>query len=101
LLVRVYYLLSIVLGRYKRRRNASAKRMAEKAKASVEYYNLAMARASEKIEETGLAVRTKANETAEFVGEYVIEDEELGEKWKELYGTVGLSRWFDRGSDER
>jgi hypothetical protein len=100
-LVRAYYLLSIVLGRYKRRRNASAKRMAEKAKASVEYFNLAMARASEKIEESGLAVRTKANETAEFVGEYVIEDEELGEKWKELYGTVGLSRWFDRSSDER
>jgi hypothetical protein len=101
LLVRAYYLLSIVVGRYKRRRNASAKRMAEKAKASVEYFNLAMARASEKIEETGMAVRTKANETAEFVGEYVIEDEELGEGWKELYGTVGLSRWLNKVGDER
>jgi hypothetical protein len=101
LLVRAYYLLSIILGRYKRRRNAAAKRLSEKAKASVEYYNLAMARASQKIEEAGSTVRRKANETAEFVGEYVEEDEELGEGWKELYGAVGLSRWFDKISDER
>ncbi|EXJ53913.1 hypothetical protein A1O7_09249 [Cladophialophora yegresii CBS 114405] len=101
LLVRAYYLLSIILGRYKRRRNAAAKRLSDKAKASVEYYNLAMARAGQKIEEAGASVRRKANETAEFVGEYVQEDEELGEKWKELYGTVGLSRWFDKISDER
>ncbi|OCT46337.1 hypothetical protein CLCR_01181 [Cladophialophora carrionii] len=101
LLVRAYYLLSVILGRYKRRRHAAAKRLSDKAKASVEYYNLAMARASQKIEEAGSSVRRKANETAEFVGEYVQEDEELGERWKELYGTVGLSRWFDKISDER
>ncbi|OAL38541.1 hypothetical protein AYO20_02191 [Fonsecaea nubica] len=104
-LVRAYYLVSVILGRYKKRRDASAKRLAEKAKASVEYYNLAMARASEKIEEAAEKVKEsvgkKANETAEFVGEYVEEDDELGEKWKELYGTVGLSRWFDKVSDER
>jgi hypothetical protein len=34
------------------------------------------------------------------VGEYVLEDEELGDKWKELYG-IGLAKWFDKGSDER
>ncbi|KIW29573.1 uncharacterized protein PV07_05380 [Cladophialophora immunda] len=104
-LVKAYYLVSIILGRYKKRRDASAKRLAEKAKASVEYYNLAMARASEKIEEAAEKVKEsvgkKANETAEFVGEYVEEDDELGEKWKELYGTVGLARWFDKVSDER
>jgi len=101
LLVRTYYLLSIILGRYKRRRNASAKRMAEKARTSVEYYNLAMARASEKLEVAGQSVRQKAFETAEFVGEYVPEgDEAVGEQWKELYGE-GLARWFDRSSDER
>ena len=101
LLVRAYYLLSIVMGGYKRRQNGSAKRMAEKAKASVEYFNLAMARASEKVEEAGVAARQRANETAHFVAEYVAEDEDLGESWKELYGTMGLARWFDKGSDER
>ncbi len=97
-LVKVYYLLSILLGRYKRRRQATAKRMAERAKASVEYFNLAMARASERVEEASVVVRGKANETAEFVGEYV--DEE-GEGWKELYGTTGLAAWLNRTGDER
>ena len=97
-LLRTYYLLSVLLGRYKRRREASAKRMAEKAKASVEYFNLAMARASERVEEAGVAIRGRATETAEFVGEYV---EEEGEGWKELYGTTGLARWFDRSGEER
>lgn len=101
MLVRAYYILSIIMGRYKRRRNASAQRLAEKAKASVEYYNLAMARASDKMDEAGQTIGRKANETAEFVGEYIQEDEELGESWKELYGTVGLARWFDKVSDER
>ncbi|KAJ9613915.1 hypothetical protein H2200_002051 [Cladophialophora chaetospira] len=96
-LVRVYYLVSIILGRYKRRRQASAKRLAEKARSSVEYFNLAMSRASERIEEAGTAVRRRANETAEFVGEYVEEEEE---GWKDLYG-VGLARWFDKSGDER
>ena len=101
LLVRTYYLLSILLGRYKRRRTATGKRMAEKARASVEYYNLAMARASEKMDEAGQSIRKRANETAEFVGEYVPEGDEDGENWKELYGTVGLAKWFDKNSDER
>jgi hypothetical protein len=37
------------------------------------------------------------------VGEYVLEDEEVygAEGWKELYGTVGLSRWLDKRGDER
>lgn len=89
-LVRAYYITSIMLGRYKRR--PSSKRMAQKAKASVEYYNLAMARASEKIEHASHAVAMKANETAEFVGEYV---EEESQEWRDLYGTTGLARWLD------
>ncbi|KAL2418059.1 hypothetical protein ABEF95_008542 [Exophiala dermatitidis] len=91
-LVRAYYITSIVLGRYKRKGKASASRLAQRAKSSVEYYNLAMARASEKLEEATQAVKEKANETAEFVGEYVEEDS--GE-WRELYGTTGLARWLD------
>lgn len=98
LLVKAYYLLSIILGRYKRKTTSTSKRMKEKARASVEYYNLAMARASEKLEEAGEKVKMRANETAEFVGEYVEEDE-TGE-WRELYGTTGLAKWLDRG-DER
>ncbi|KIX03711.1 uncharacterized protein Z518_07264 [Rhinocladiella mackenziei CBS 650.93] len=93
-LVKAYYITSIILGRYQRR--STAKRLAQKAKSSVEYYSLAMARASEKIEEASHAVKQKANETAEFVGEYV--EEEAGE-WRELYGTTGLARWLD--SDRR
>ncbi|KAL2392847.1 hypothetical protein ABEF93_001801 [Exophiala dermatitidis] len=91
-LVRAYYITSIVLGRYKRKGKTSASRLAQRAKSSVEYYNLAMARASEKLEEATQAVKEKANETAEFVGGYVEEDS--GE-WRELYGTTGLARWLD------
>ncbi|EXJ93098.1 hypothetical protein A1O3_01654 [Capronia epimyces CBS 606.96] len=90
LLVRAYYISSIILGRYKRK--TSSKRLAQRAKASVEYYNLAMARASEKLDEATHAVKEKANETAEFVGEYV--EEEAGE-WRELYGPTGLAKWLD------
>ncbi|KEF52086.1 uncharacterized protein A1O9_11712 [Exophiala aquamarina CBS 119918] len=94
-LVKAYYIISIILGRYKRKLGGS-RRLAERARSSVEYYNLAMARASERIEEAGLAVKQKANETAEFVGEYV--EEEAGE-WRDLYGTTGLARWLDSGRD--
>jgi hypothetical protein len=96
LLSQISYTLSIILSRYQRRRGVGAKRMKEKARASVEYYNLAMARAGEKIEELAEGVRSKANETAEFVGEYV---EEGTENWQELYGTVGIARWLDKGRD--
>lgn len=94
LLVKAYYVISIILGRYKRK--LGSRRMAERARSSVEYYNLAMARASERIEEAGNLVKQKANETAEFVGEYV--EEEAGE-WRDLYGTTGLARWLDSGRD--
>ncbi|EXJ91309.1 hypothetical protein A1O1_04419 [Capronia coronata CBS 617.96] len=89
-LVRAYYISSIILGRYKRK--ASSKRLAQRAKSSVEYYNLAMARASEKLDEATQAVKGRANETAEFVSECV--EEEAGE-WRELYGTTGLAKWLD------
>lgn len=93
-LVRAYYVTSIIIGRYKRK--PSSQRLAQRAKASVEYYNLAMARASEKIEEAGHAIQQRANETAEFVGEYVEED---GKQWRDLYDTTGLAHWLDKGRD--
>jgi len=96
-LVKAYYVVSIILGRYKRKIGGS-RRLAERARTSVEYYNLAMARASERIEEAASAVKAKANETAEFVGEYV--EEEVGdEEWRDLYGTTGLAKWLDSGRD--
>lgn len=96
-LVKAYYVISIILGRYKRKIGGS-RRLAERARSSVEYYNLAMARASERMEEASRAVKAKANETAEFVGEYV--EEEVGDgEWRDLYGTTGLARWLDSGRD--
>jgi hypothetical protein len=95
-LVRAYYIASIIVGRYQRRTKSHAKnknRLSAKARASVEYYNLAMARAGEKIDEAANAVSQKANETAEFVAEYV---EEEGGQWRDLYGTAGLARWLDK-----
>ncbi|KIW41220.1 uncharacterized protein PV06_06795 [Exophiala oligosperma] len=93
LLVRAYYVLSIVAGRYQRKAHRGADRLSAKARGSVEYYNLAMARASQKIEETKTVVQQRANETAEFVAEYV--EEEDGQ-WRDLYGTVGLAKWLDK-----
>ena len=97
LLAKVWYLMSIVFGRY--RRKLSGKRMTKRARENVEYYNLAMARAGEKIEEAVGVAKSKANATAEFVGEYL---EEEGEEWRELYGTTGLSKWLtgDRSNPE-
>ena len=89
LLVRLYYILSVVLGRYRRR--VSGSRLRQRATENVEYYNLGMARAAEKIEEGVNAMRGKANETAEFIAEYV-EDETP--EWRELYGVTGLSKWL-------
>jgi hypothetical protein len=96
-LVRAYYITSIIVGRYQRRTKShgakNKNRLSAKARASVEYYNLAMARAGEKIDEAANAVSQKANETAEFVAEYV---EEEGGQWRDLYGTAGLARWLDK-----
>ena len=93
-LVRLYYILSVVLGRYKRK--ASGKRLQQRSRENVEYYNLGMARAADRIEQGVNLVKGKANETAEFIGEYVPEE---GTDWKELYGTVGLSKWLGGDRD--
>ncbi|KIW59484.1 hypothetical protein PV05_03931 [Exophiala xenobiotica] len=92
-LVRAYYITSIIVGRYQRKTKRGANRLSAKARASVEYYNLAMARAGERVEEASHAVQQRANETAEFVAEYV---EEEGGEWRNLYGTAGLARWLDK-----
>jgi len=94
-LVKAYYLLSIVLGRYKRR--SREQRLAEKAKSSVEYYNLAMARASQRMEDAKNAVKERANETAEFVAEYV--EEETGD-WRDHYNTIDLGKWLESDRKE-
>ena len=94
LLVKLYYLMSIIFGRY--RRKLSGKRLRERARENVEYYNLGMARAADKIESMVEGARQRANETAELVGEYVEED---SEEWRDLYGTVGLAKWL--GGDRR
>ena len=89
LLVRTWYLMGIVFGRY--RRILSGKRMKERARENVEYYNLGMARAAEKIEQVMVTAKSKSNETAEFVADYLEEDSEA---WRDLYGTTGLSKWL-------
>ena len=89
--VRLYYTLAILASRYKGKTNPVT--LAERAKTrSVEYYDLAMARAGERLDEGRKLVLAKANETAEFVGEYI---EEEGEQWKDLYGTTGIAKWLD------
>ena len=98
LLIKLWYFTGIVLRRY--RRKLSGKNMKRRAQENVEYYNLGMARAADKIEgavqQAQQSVRQRAYETAEFVGDYVSEDSET---WKDLYGPVGLSKWLagDRG----
>jgi hypothetical protein len=115
LIVQAYYVLAIILSRYKRRANPEA--LAQSAKQqSYEYYDLAKARAIERVaaakeqmqeaqkgasgfvESMTGGVRDamnsamdRANETAELVADYV---EEETEEWRSLYG-VGLHRWFD------
>ena len=78
-----------MFGRY--RRKLSGKRLKERARENVEYYNLGMARAAEAIESMVDGAKKNANATAEFVGEYVEED---SEQWRELYGTTGLAKWL-------
>lgn len=94
--VKMWYLFGVVMRRY--RRKMSASRLRAKARENVEYFNLAMARAGERVEE-GMkeAVdwsKEKANETAEFVHEYVEEDTA---EWRSLYGELDLSRWLTEG----
>ena len=46
------------------------------------------------MQEAASATQGKAYEVAEFVHEYV-EEEENGDGWKDLYGTTGLAKWLD------
>jgi Mitochondrial carrier protein len=91
-LVQAYYVLSIVVARYKDK-GANPVKLVERAKEQrVEYYDLAIARASERVADAKAALMAKANETAEFVAEYVEEGDET--EWRNLYGSTGLARWL-------
>ena len=87
--IQIYYILSLFVQRYKKRANP-AKLIERAQQRGYEYYDLGFKRVAEKMEETQKQVKTKANETAEFVAEYI--QEEDGE-WRDLYGT-GLARWL-------
>jgi hypothetical protein len=115
LMVQAYYVLAIILSRYKSR--ADPRALAQSARQqSYEYYDLARARATERVAAAKEQMREaqksaselvdsvtggvkgamdsamdRANETAELVADYV---EEETEEWRSLYGT-GLARWFD------
>jgi hypothetical protein len=91
--IKLWYLFSVVMKRYRRKLDGG--RLKQKAKENVEYYNLAMGRAGEKIEdavkETAAWAKEKAHETAEFVHEYV-EEETI--EWRSLYGELDISSWL-------
>jgi hypothetical protein len=88
-IIQTYYMLSFFIQRYKKRVNPVS--LIERAQQrGYEYYDLGFKRVAEKMEETQRQVKEKANETAEFVAEYVQEDD--GE-WRDLYGT-GLAKWL-------
>jgi hypothetical protein len=115
LIVQAYYVLTIILSRYKSR--ASPEAWAQSARQqSYEYYDLAKIRARERViaakeqmqeaqkGASGLVdnfaggvrdamaiAMERANETAELVADYV---EEETEEWRSLYDT-GLHKWFD------
>jgi Mitochondrial carrier protein len=115
LIVQAYYVLAIIISRYKSRADPEA--LAQSARQqSYEYYDLARARAAERVaaakeqmreaqkSASGLmdsvtggvkgamdSAMDRANETAELVADYV---EEETEEWRSLYGT-GLAKWFD------
>jgi hypothetical protein len=115
LIVQAYYVLAIIISRYRSRADPEA--LAQSARQrSYEYYDLARARAAERVaaakeqmreaqkSASGLmdsvtggvqgavsSAMDRANETAELVGDYV---EEETEEWRSLYGT-GLAKWFD------
>lgn len=87
--IQAYYILSLFIERYKKKANPVS--LIERAqRRGYEYYDLGFKRVAEKMEETQRQMKEKANETAEFVAEYVQEDD--GE-WRDLYGT-GLARWL-------
>ncbi|KAK5946789.1 hypothetical protein PMZ80_000932 [Knufia obscura] len=95
LISQISYTLSIIFSRYTSRAAKQASRLAERAKdSSVEYYDLSIKRVNDKVQEAATATKGKAYEVAEFVHEYV-EEEDNGEGWKDLYGTTGLSKWLD------
>ena len=115
LIIQAYYIIAIIVSRYRKRANPEA--LAQNAKQqSYEYYDLAKARAVERVAAakeqmleaqkgasgfvngltggvTGVMnnAMDRANETAELVADYV---EEETEEWRSLYGT-GLAKWFD------
>ena len=115
LIIQAYYILAIVVSRYRKRADPEA--LTQNAKQqSYEYYDLARARATERVaaakEQMQEARKSasgfvaslaggvngavnsamdRANETAELVADYV---EEETEEWRSLYGT-GLAKWFD------
>ena len=92
--VRLYYVLAVLVSRYKGKTNPVS--LAERAKnRSVEYYDLAIARAGDRVEEGKKMVMGRATDMADFVGEYIPEE---GEEWKDLYGTIGLSKWLESRS---
>lgn len=89
LVIQTYYMLSLLVQRYKNRANPAS--LIERAQQrGYEYYDLGFKRVAEKMEETQRQVKEKANETAEFVAEYVQEDDG---QWRDLYGT-GLAKWL-------
>ncbi|KAK5100246.1 hypothetical protein LTR70_001766 [Exophiala xenobiotica] len=95
LISQLSYTLSIIFSRYTTTAANQASRLAERAKdSSVGYYDLSIKRVNDKVQEAASATKGKAHEVAEFVHEYV-EEEENGEDWKDLYGTTGLSKWLD------
>lgn len=98
LITRIYYLSSIVISSYRRRLRAGM--LTVKAQTSgYEYYDLAMKRSSEKIEEVKRAAqeqaevaKEKAREAASYVAEYL--DDENGDG-EDIVGLTGLARWLD------
>lgn len=95
LLSQISYTVSIIFSRYSTKAAKRASRLAERAKdQSVEYYDLGIKRVNERVQAASEAAKAKANEVAEFVHEYVDEDDE-NQDWKDLYGTTGLAKWLD------
>ena len=93
-IIKLWYIFGVLARRWRHR--ISGEKLKKRATENVEYYNLAMARAGEKLDsslkETVEWTKQKANETAEFVGEYV-EDIDTPE-WREAYGPLDLSKWL-------
>lgn len=94
-MAQISYTLSIIFSRYTSKAARRVSKLAEAAKAnSVGYYDLSIKRANEKVQAAADAAKAKAYEVAEFVHEYV-EEEDGNEGWKDLYGTTGLAKWLD------